>query len=75
MNSLQKIRTELKQAIYNDYISGMDMEEIAKKYKFKYIRTCYYHLQPLSYDSKIQHMINKSRRLKAQEKNESTITS
>ena len=46
----------------NDYISGMDMKDIAKKYRFKYARTCYYHLGKLTDENKTQHLLNKRRR-------------
>lgn len=62
-SSLQAIQKEVKQSILTDYLSGMEIEEIKKKYGFKHIRTCYYHLQPLSSESKMLHMLNKAKRL------------
>lgn len=70
-SSLQTIQKEVKQNIFNDYISGMDIKDIKDKYGFKHIRTCYYHLQPLTPESKMLHMLNKAKRMKEELKDES----
>jgi hypothetical protein len=66
MSQLQNIQKELKQNIFKDYISGMDIKDIAIKYGFKHIRTCYYHLNPLKPEHKIEHMLNKAKRMKGE---------
>ena len=71
---LQRIGKEVKQAIFNDYISGMDVKTIQKKYGFKHLRTCYYHLPPLTREFKMLHMLNKAKQLKEDLKNEDNIS-
>lgn len=73
-SSLNEIRKGIKQAILTDYLSGIDMEDIARKYGFKYIRTCYHHLQPLTKEQKIQRMIIRGKLMKKKLQNENTIT-
>jgi hypothetical protein len=70
-SSLQGVQKELKQQIFNDYISGMDMEDIKNKYGFKYVRTCYYHIEPISEENKLKRMIAKAARLQEKLKQES----
>lgn len=66
MSELGQIQKDIKQHIYEDYIAGMDVKDIAAKYGFKHTRTCYYHLNPLSHESKLQHMLNRAKRLQGE---------
>lgn len=66
MSSLQSIQKEFKQNILKDYLLGMDMQEIATKYGFKNIRTCYYHIEPLTQKQKLEHMFNKAKRMQSE---------
>ena len=68
MNSVQKITQEIKENILKDYLSGLEVKEITKKYKFKYPRTVYFHLQPLSPEDKLMHMQNKVKGLLVKER-------
>lgn len=49
----------------------MDIKDITAKYGFKHVRTCYHHLHPLTPQQKIQHMINKGKRLQEELDDES----
>lgn len=61
MSSFSKISHELKFNILQDYLSGMDVKDIATKYEFKHARTVYFHLKPLSLESKVTHLRNKQK--------------
>lgn len=58
MSSFQSVSRELKEQILKDYLAGMNVKDIAKKYDFKYPRTVYFHLKPLSKEHKLEHMKN-----------------
>ncbi len=72
MSALDQVRKEIKEQILIDYLSGMDIKAITAKYGFKHIRTAYHHLAPLAPEQKIQHMINKGKRLQEELDNENT---
>lgn len=63
-SGLQEIQKELKKQIFNDYLSGMEIEEIRAKFGFKYARTVYYHFPPLTKKDKLTHMAAKARKMK-----------
>jgi transposase-like protein len=69
MSSIQKITREIKKQILKDYLSGLEVKSIAKKYGFKYPRTIYFHLQPLSIEDKLLHMQNKVKTYLEKERN------
>lgn len=58
MNALRKIAQEVKENILKDYLSGMKVHDIAKKYGFRHDRTVYFHLKPLSKEDKAMHKKN-----------------
>ena len=60
--ALNNIRLEMKEAILADYLSGIEMKEIAKKYGLKHVRTCYHHISPLTQEQKLERMQNKAKR-------------
>jgi len=47
MKSVQEL-LRIKESILQDYLSGLEVKDIAKKYKFKYPRNVYFRLHPLS---------------------------
>lgn len=69
-SSLQEIQKELKQAIFTDYLNGMEIDSIKEKYGFKHARTVYYHFPHLTKQNKLQHMANKISRMQTEETNE-----
>lgn len=72
--SLQNAQKEIKEQIFKDYLNGMEIEDIRKKYGLKFSRSVYFHFPPLTKKHKLTHMGNKIKRMKKEDKNESQET-
>lgn len=66
MSSIADLSSEIKSNILKDYLDGFEVKDIAKKYGYKHLRTCYYHLQPLTREQRLQHARAKLNRLEGQ---------
>lgn len=56
MTKLSEHSTQLKQDIRNDYLNGMSLADIAKKYHFTHVRNIYFHLKGLTKEEKVIHL-------------------
>jgi transposase-like protein len=67
MSSFSAISKEIKEQMLQDYLDGIEVAEIATKYSFKWPRTVYHHLKPLTKEQKRIHMRNKLNREEQQD--------
>jgi len=56
MTQLSEHSKQMKQDIRKDYLEGMSLAEIAKKYHFKHTRNVYWHLKGLTIEEKVIHL-------------------
>lgn len=68
MNSISKISKEIREKVLRNYLEGMEIPEIRKKYGLKYDRSVYFILDPLSKEDKLLHMKNKVKRFLEKER-------
>lgn len=59
MGTIARISKETRERVLQDYLEGMEIPDIRKKYGLKYNRGVYFILTPLSKEDKLLHMKNK----------------
>lgn len=68
MSLLTQNSIDFKKELKKAYLSGITVQELCQEYKFKYTRTIYFHLQPLTAEEKLKHQTNRLKLLKEKEK-------